>query len=178
VALQRINHTPIKRSLAASLHELALILDPDISATDLLPFFYEYLGDVPEFRQKAMANLPVFVANLHGRGGHTRDLREVEEAVELIEVISKLWSDGLFSDWHEREVLAGQTSRLLEVFVPTASDSVQVTRAPLRIADGASAEHAANGTLELLRSGLMDSFAAVRDAAAANVRVLSDVASI
>jgi serine/threonine-protein phosphatase 4 regulatory subunit 1 len=172
MALQRINHPRIKRSLAASLHELALILGPAITATDLLPFFYQYLEDTPEIREKAMANLPVFVANLHGSGGTSTDLREVKEAVELVEVLSKLWSDGFFSNWHEREVLAGQTSRLLEVFVSTASDSLQDTRAPLRIADEASAEDAANGSLELLRSGLVDTFAAVRDAAVANVRVV------
>jgi hypothetical protein len=164
MALQRIEHPRIRRSLAASLHELALILGPAVTAADLLPFFYRSLEESAETREKVMANLPVFVANLHGSTSNSTDVREVKEAVELVEVLSKLWSDGFFSDWHEREVLAGQISRLLEVFVATASES-QGNRVALRTDDEASVEDAANGSLELLRSGLMDTFAAVRDAA-------------
>ncbi len=169
MALQRIDHPRIRHCLASYLHELALILGPAITSADLLPFFYQYLEDSPEVREKAMANLPVLVANLHGNTPG----REVKEAVELVEVLSKLWSDGFFTNWHERENLAAQTSRLLEVFVSTATEDLD-SRWGVRHVDEASVEDAANGSLELLRSGLVDTFAAVRDAAVLNVsRLLS-----
>lgn len=95
VALCEIDHPRIVRSMSASIHDLAKILGPTIAAKDLLPRFRLYLTLDDETRERALAHLPVFLANL-----------PPSDAWEILEDIVQAWDSGLARNWRHRETIA------------------------------------------------------------------------
>jgi len=138
-ALCNINHPRIIASLAASLHEIAKILGPEIAATGLLRSFNEYINDGDDAKAKALAGLPVFISYL-----------PVDRSAEVINVLSNMWRNGLFSNWHHREALASHFAALLRHMASVSMPG------PI---------------MELLELGLADTFNAIREATISNVRI-------
>lgn len=101
-ALCNINHPRIVASLSASIHELAKILGPEISASDLLPSYEEYIAGSDDGKTKVLAGLPTFVSNL-----------PLEQSVSVLNDLSTIWEAGSLPNWHHRESLAGHFAALL-----------------------------------------------------------------
>lgn len=95
IALCEIDHPRIVRSMSASIHDLAKILGPSIASADLLPRFRLYLTLDDETRERALAHLPVFLANL-----------PPFDAWEILEDIVQAWDSSLARNWHHREMIA------------------------------------------------------------------------
>jgi serine/threonine-protein phosphatase 4 regulatory subunit 1 len=69
--LAKFNDNRIKRTLAYSIHELARILGPEITETDLAPIMERFLKDqVNEIRAGALKNLHVFLAEVKPENRH------------------------------------------------------------------------------------------------------------
>lgn len=85
---QLSNHasSKVRRSLAASLHEIAKIVGLDAASKDLLPFVSHFLD--PKFEQDGevkmalLENIDVTLCNMH-----------VESGLEAMKVIQDLWND-------------------------------------------------------------------------------------
>lgn len=133
------NQVQVRRSLAASLHEMAQVLGNEIAAVDLVPFFRRCLDDVQEVRERLWENLHVFIATLNQ-----------ETAWPLIHQIGELLVQGRLGNWRVRE-------RLMTLLPDMAESMVQGDRGNFLV-------------VSLLREGLTDGVAAVRDAA---VKVVS-----
>lgn len=101
-ALCNINHPRIVASLSASIHELAKILGPEITAADLLPSFDEYLAGSDDGKTKVLAGLPTFVSNL-----------PLEQSISVLGELSTMWEAGSLPNWHHRESLASHFAALL-----------------------------------------------------------------
>lgn len=102
-ALCNINHPRIIMSLAAAIHELAKILGPEITATDLLGSFWEYVNGTDDAREKVLESLPDFVSQL-----------PLDDAVAVVDKFSSMWLSGSFPNWRHREVLAKHFAALLK----------------------------------------------------------------
>jgi len=123
-ALCNINHPRIIASLAASLHEIAKILGPEIAATDLLHSFNEYINDGDEAKTKALAGLPVFISYL-----------PVDRSVEVVNDLSNMWRNGSFSNWHHREALASHFAALLQHMASVSMPGPVIELLELGLAD-------------------------------------------
>ncbi|CED82233.1 Protein phosphatase 2A regulatory subunit A and related proteins [Phaffia rhodozyma] len=132
--LTKNKQVQVRRSLAASLHDMAQILGNEITSVDLVPFFYRCLDDVPEVRERLWENLHEFLAAL-----------DRETSWPLIRKIGELLVQGRLGNWRVRE-------RLMS-FLPSMSDSM------VRASQGSYL------VVSLLREGLIDQVAAVREAA-------------
>lgn len=65
IKLAKFNDGRIKKTLAHSIHELARILGPEITETDLVPIMERFLKDnVNEIRMGALKNLHIFLAEV------------------------------------------------------------------------------------------------------------------
>jgi serine/threonine-protein phosphatase 4 regulatory subunit 1 len=51
----------VRRTLAFSLHEVALILGPELTEKELLPVLNHFFKDINEVREGVLLNLPKFV---------------------------------------------------------------------------------------------------------------------
>ncbi len=64
--LSKFNDGRIKRTLAHSIHELARILGPEITESDLVPVMERFLKDtVNDIKVGALKNLHIFLAEVH-----------------------------------------------------------------------------------------------------------------
>lgn len=84
----------VRQSLAASLHEMAVILGDEISTVDLVPFFRLCLNDVDEVRERLWDNLHVFMETL-----------EQATTWPLVHEIGDLLIQGRLGSWRLRERL-------------------------------------------------------------------------
>lgn len=98
MTLAQDRSSKVRRTLAASLGELARIIGPENAARDLLQVWWDAMrydedGDI---RLKAIEGLPLFVEAL-GEGG-ARD--------DIFSALIKIWEEGWLSrSWHAREYL-------------------------------------------------------------------------
>lgn len=138
-ALCNITHQRITVSLAASVHEIAKIIGPELASQDLLLPFFEWLNGNDEIRGRALAQLPTFLAHL-----------PPDDAADTLQSILAMWETGEFRNWRHRETLANHAPAILKIFVSIGHGDL---------------------SLDLLRSGLFDTFQAIRDAAIKAVRV-------
>ena len=93
--LVRFNDARIKKTLSHSIHDLARILGPEITETDLVPTLERFLQDSSnEIRVGALKNLHVF-------------LEQVQQAnrAKFIKYIVKTYNEALY-DWRTKLVLA------------------------------------------------------------------------
>ena len=128
----------VRRSLAASLHEMAKILGDEIASADLVPFFHRCLEDEYEIRERLWENLHVFIGAL-----------DQATAWPLIHKIGQLLIAGQLSNWRLRERLMQSLPSMAESMIAGQNGKFLV--------------------VSLLREGLIDKVAAVRDAAIASV---------
>lgn len=85
-----------RRTMAASLGEIARIIGQNAATTDLLPLWWDALQhDDESVRTKALETLDLFLPVL-GRPGKT-----------LIEGLLTSWEEGKFRGWRERETVIG-----------------------------------------------------------------------
>lgn len=131
----------VRRSLAASLHEMAKIVGDEISAVDLVPFFLRCLESEYEIRERLWENLHVFLGAL-----------DQKTAWPLIHKIGQLLVAGQLSSWRLRERLMQSLPSMAESMIEGQNGKYLV--------------------VSLLREGLIDKVAAVRDAAIHSVRPL------
>lgn len=63
--LAKFNDSRIKKTLSHSIHELARILGPEVTETDLVPIMERFLKDnINEIRVGALKNLHIFLAEV------------------------------------------------------------------------------------------------------------------
>ncbi len=118
LALCNINHPRVTRSLAASMHEVAKIVGSDITATDLLGPFYEFLHGTDELQERIVTHVADFAGSL-----------PLDTALELVNMLSKEWEAGSYKNWRHRELLAGQAAALFgaqPVGLDWATGSIQL----------------------------------------------------
>lgn len=130
----------VRKTLAASLHEIAKILGNDIAKVDLLPFFSKCLADVDEVRERLVENIEMFFRSL-----------EEDTSWPLVHEVGDLLVRGQMNNWRLRE-------RIMQS-LPDLSDMLL------------SAERGRYLVVSLLKEGLTDKVAAVREAAINSVRL-------
>lgn len=103
--LSKDNQWKVRRTLSFSLHEVAAILGPELSKTELIPILNTYLHDANEVREGVMTNLPKFLATLDeaDREGCLRILMDVQSEP---------------NDWRIRELLASQIPDYVDLLKP------------------------------------------------------------
>ncbi|TFK54986.1 hypothetical protein OE88DRAFT_1653583 [Heliocybe sulcata] len=110
----------VRKTLAASVGELAKIVGPDHSKRDLVPLWLDSIKfDSSEVRLKAAESM-VTLLNALGR----------PERVVLVQSLHQAWSSGHLRGWREREVAA----RNLEDFIGLISDTPTLLRSLLKLA--------------------------------------------
>ncbi|CAK9782157.1 unnamed protein product [Cutaneotrichosporon oleaginosum] len=121
------------RTVAAFLHELAHILNPDQVAEDILPVYRLCLKQDDDVRERIFEHIDVLICRLPPALGWQSFLR-----------LSDSWKEDQLGGWRAREQLALHIPSFLETF--REHDEVALV-------------------LHMMRSALLDKFAAVRDAA-------------
>jgi serine/threonine-protein phosphatase 4 regulatory subunit 1 len=92
----------VRRTMGASLGELALIIGPDNTRRDLVGVWIDSVrsGD-DSVRMRAAECVEVFIRALRGT-----DVCGTEASQLIVEVLLAAWREGLFRVWREREVIA------------------------------------------------------------------------
>jgi serine/threonine-protein phosphatase 4 regulatory subunit 1 len=148
-SLSRCSQFKVKRTLAASLGELAKIIGPENARTDLMDIFKASIRDEEgEVRLKAIEAVEAFVVVVSD-----------ENKWEIVETIAGAWEQAHMKGWRERESIV----RLLKVLIECEEDS--------------SDEFQSSRGVRLLKSmimrGLGDDVASVRDAAVSVIPAFS-----
>ncbi|KAL7423656.1 hypothetical protein Q5752_001237 [Cryptotrichosporon argae] len=167
----------VLNTVSAFIHELARILRPDQIVQDVVPVVRRCLSLSDDMRERAMEHIDVIVTSI-GRDDGWAMFKELEQR----------WRDGSLGGWRVRERLALHIPAFLEAFAAdsdkasTASTPQSlpspgadtdtprpaggdVTPVPPSTASKAETASRLDTMLELMRSALLDPFAAVRDAA-------------
>ena len=97
----------VRRTLAFSIHELALIVGTEITCRDLVPIFNGFLKDLDEVRIGVLKHLSDFLRLL------TTDVRDM-----YLEKINEFLTTDNTRNWRFREELAMQMVPILELFSP------------------------------------------------------------
>ena len=97
----------VRRTLAFSIHELAIIVGKEITCRDLVPIFNGFLKDLDEVRIGVLRHLSDFMSLL------TNEVRE-----GYLEKIPEFLSTDNTRNWRFREELALQLMQVLELFSP------------------------------------------------------------
>ncbi|TKY88220.1 hypothetical protein EX895_002930 [Sporisorium graminicola] len=127
--LTRSDKPKVRKSLAASLHEIAKIVGQDATRDDLLPAATRFLTDDDvEVRSAIFENMDVFLSCL----------RQVEAERMLSQLLS-LWSSGVLRDWRLREQLALHIPSMAKQFLLEDEDGNLVSLMQLALADPISA---------------------------------------
>ena len=92
--LVRDSRLKVRKTLAYSLFELAKILGPQMTESELLPLLFHFMKDVDEVREGVMVSLPDMLAQLED------DQREA-----YVDKIAGAW-DSSEEDWRKREMQA------------------------------------------------------------------------
>ncbi|KAK0240244.1 armadillo-type protein [Armillaria nabsnona] len=129
----------IRRTLAASVGDLAKVLGPEIAQRDLMSVWWDGLrSQEAEIRLKIVQSLETFVGSLNV-GGKTQVLEGVLEA----------WKENRWSGWREREHIAGCLSAVIQSVASLENHEVA---------------HLLQLVCGLLRFALIDNVNAIREA--------------
>lgn len=93
------------RILAASLHELAKILDPDQVASDLLPVYRRCITCNDEIRERVYEHVDVIISQV-----------KPEVGWDVFQDLADSWRNGSLGGWRAREQLALHLPKCLEMF--------------------------------------------------------------
>lgn len=103
--LIRDSRWKVRRTLAFSLFEIARILGPQTTESELIPVMNHFLKDINEVREGVLFNMPKFFKVL------TPEKREL-----YIDILAQSKIDS--QDWRKREVLASQLKKYAKLFKP------------------------------------------------------------
>ena len=105
--LVRDSRWKIRKTLAYSLFELAKILGPQMTESELLPVLFHFMKDVNEVRDGVMLSLPELVAQL-----------EVGQREAYVDKIAGAWVTNE-EDWRKRKMQALQIGKLASLIEPS-----------------------------------------------------------
>ncbi|XP_012254171.2 serine/threonine-protein phosphatase 4 regulatory subunit 1-like isoform X2 [Athalia rosae] len=97
----------VRRTLASSIHELAIILGEDLAARDLVPIYDGFIKDLDEVRIGALKHLATFLKVLR-----PQDRRQYLHRFDDFLVTDPEWN------WRFREELANQLLEAVDLFNP------------------------------------------------------------
>jgi serine/threonine-protein phosphatase 4 regulatory subunit 1 len=104
--LNKINDPRIKKTLSASIHELAKILGPKYTEQDLLPCMEKFLKEkVPETRLLVLKNLHVFLEQL-----------PEEKRTIFVKYIVQTFEEADKNEWRLKEILAQNIGNYAQLF--------------------------------------------------------------
>ena len=127
--LTRSDKVKARKSLAASLHEVAKIIGPEATRDDLLPAASRFVtDDDSEVRTAMFDNIDVFLSCLP-QGG----------AEKMLWQLLSLWSSGSLRDWRLRERLALHIPSMAKQFLLEDEEGNLVSLMQLALADPISA---------------------------------------
>lgn len=116
-SLSSAKHWKVRRTLASSIHEIAMILGEELTATDLVPIYDGFIKDLDEVRIGVLKHLATFL--------------EILKPTDRCQYLPRL-SDFLATDnewnWRFREELAMQLLEIVGLFSP---NDVALNIAPL-----------------------------------------------
>ncbi|KYQ52178.1 Serine/threonine-protein phosphatase 4 regulatory subunit 1 [Trachymyrmex zeteki] len=106
--LSSAKHWRVRRTLASSIHEIAMILGEELTATDLVPIYDGFIKDLDEVRIGVLKHFATFL--------------KILKPVDRCQYLSRL-SDFLATDnewnWRFREELATQLLEIVSLFSPS-----------------------------------------------------------
>ncbi|XP_018346239.1 PREDICTED: serine/threonine-protein phosphatase 4 regulatory subunit 1-like isoform X3 [Trachymyrmex septentrionalis] len=107
-SLSSAKHWRVRRTLASSIHEIAMILGEELTATDLVPIYDGFIKDLDEVRIGVLKHFATFL--------------KILKPVDRCQYLSRL-SDFLATDnewnWRFREELATQLLEIVSLFSPS-----------------------------------------------------------
>ncbi|XP_011059766.1 PREDICTED: serine/threonine-protein phosphatase 4 regulatory subunit 1-like isoform X2 [Acromyrmex echinatior] len=107
-SLSSAKHWRVRRTLASSIHEIAMILGEELTATDLVPIYDGFIKDLDEVRIGVLKHFATFL--------------KILKPVDRCQYLSRL-SDFLATDnewnWRFREELAIQLLEIVSLFSPS-----------------------------------------------------------
>lgn len=107
-SLSSAKHWKVRRTLASSIHEIAMILGEELTATDLVPIYDGFIKDLDEVRIGVLKHLATFL--------------KILKPIDRYQYLPRL-SDFLATDnewnWRFREELATQLLKIVSLFNPS-----------------------------------------------------------
>lgn len=107
-SLASAKHWKVRRTLASSIHEIAMILGEELTATDLVPIYDGFIKDLDEVRIGVLKHLATFL--------------KILKPTDRYQYLPRL-SDFLATDnewnWRFREELATQLLEIVSLFSPS-----------------------------------------------------------
>ncbi|XP_054711715.1 serine/threonine-protein phosphatase 4 regulatory subunit 1-like isoform X2 [Uloborus diversus] len=102
----------VRRTVASSMHQLAVILGPDLTSSDLLPVFSRFICDLDEVRIGILQHMSEFlkVLRLEERRGFLPSFRQF--------LISNSDTDNNDKNWRFRLILAEQLVSIADLYEP------------------------------------------------------------
>ncbi|RCH88951.1 Serine/threonine-protein phosphatase 4 regulatory subunit 1, partial [Rhizopus stolonifer] len=94
----------VRCTFAHSLHDIARIIGPERTERDLVQIFALYLMDLDDVKQGVLEHLADFLGTL-----------AVSSRNEYIPILAEVW-DGVATNWHLRNILAGQLREISLLF--------------------------------------------------------------
>ncbi|XP_011639944.1 serine/threonine-protein phosphatase 4 regulatory subunit 1-like isoform X2 [Pogonomyrmex barbatus] len=116
-SLSSAKHWKVRRTLASSIHEIAMILGEELTATDLVPIYDGFIKDLDEVRIGVLKHLATFL----------KILKPIDRCQYLPRLSDFLATDNEWN-WRFREELATQ---LLEIVSLFSTSDVAQSIAPL-----------------------------------------------
>ncbi|XP_076764465.1 serine/threonine-protein phosphatase 4 regulatory subunit 1 isoform X2 [Xylocopa sonorina] len=107
-SLAGANQWKVRRTLASSIHEIAIILGEELTATDLVPIYDGFIKDLDEVRIGVLKHLATFL----------KILKPADRRQYLPRLKEFLTTDNE-SNWRFREELATQLLEIVNLFSPT-----------------------------------------------------------
>ncbi|KAL0109161.1 hypothetical protein PUN28_014328 [Cardiocondyla obscurior] len=107
-SLSSAKHWKVRRTLASSIHEIAMILGEELTATDLVPIYDGFIKDLDEVRIGVLKHLATFL----------KILKPADRCQYLPRLSDFLATDNEWN-WRFREELATQLLEIVRLFSPS-----------------------------------------------------------
>lgn len=107
-SLSSAKHWKVRRTLASSIHEIAMILGEELTATDLVPIYDGFIKDLDEVRIGVLKHLATFL----------KILKPTDRCQYLPRLSDFLATDNEWN-WRFREELATQLLEIVSLFSPS-----------------------------------------------------------
>lgn len=129
IELSQHEYDNVRHSLAASLHEMAKLLGPDVAVTDLIPVADQFLQDTCiDVTATLLEHIDEFWLAL-----------PPEAAKKQLQMIPSLWMGAFAQQWHLREKLASKISSLVPTLLLVDEEGCLVTMLLLSLNDNVDA---------------------------------------
>ncbi|KAI8353612.1 armadillo-type protein [Choanephora cucurbitarum] len=104
LALAKDYQLKVRCTLACSLHEIARVIGPERTKSDLVHIFALYLMDLDSVKQGVLEHISEFLSIL-----------DPDTRNEYIPILAEVW-DGVMNNWHLREILTIQLQDMARLF--------------------------------------------------------------